>query len=99
LERAQTLAELLLETEPEWRLCEALAAAGIPYTVTAGQVGPVDPTEPAGGTWVEVADARVRYEGANGFRVQSPLGGDRLFGRVEGVLDFLAVDQLGGGGT
>ena len=48
LQRAATLQELFLETEPEWRLYEDLRAMGLQFSLEAGPVRVEDPDDPRG---------------------------------------------------
>jgi uncharacterized protein len=68
LERASVLAELALETEPEWRFYEDLRAAGVAFRVEAGPVRLSDPVNPRGRAWFRgEAGWSARYAGASGF--------------------------------
>jgi hypothetical protein len=91
LERARTVAEMTLETEPEWRLYEDLRASNTAFTLDPGRAQVIDPDDPAGRTWFVVQDGpRVRYAGASGFLVRGPTGEDRYVPRIEEVLECTA---------
>jgi predicted component of viral defense system (DUF524 family) len=71
LRRARELRELLLETEPEWRLWETLRARGIDVDVSLDPLRPgvVDAENPQGRAWFAVGPRRARYAGASGFAI------------------------------
>ena len=90
LERAQVLSELLLETEPEWRLYEELQARGIPFRVVHGPVTLTNGDSPAGRARFLIADnVYVRYAGAAGFVCRDSSMRERLASRIEDVIAFL----------
>lgn len=76
LERAQEMRELLLETEPEWRLLEKLRARGAVFSFDPLRPGLVDEQNPHGRTWFEAGSRRTRYAGASGFVLED--NGKRL---------------------
>jgi hypothetical protein len=77
LERAQTISELFLETEPEWRLYEELTAAHIPFKLIPASPGSLR-DDLNWRTWFETENGiRVRYAGPSGFRLE-PTVGDAL---------------------
>jgi predicted component of viral defense system (DUF524 family) len=95
LERARSVSELTLETEPEWRLYEDLRASNTAYDLQPGRPAAIDPREPAGRTWIIIEDGpRVRYAGACGFLVRHASGKQSYVSRVEQVLE--AVQGLTG---
>jgi len=68
LDRAKRIEELLLETEPEWRLFEDLGARGINVHLrNPGKVKLIDPDNPEGRVWFELDDCSIRYAGASGY--------------------------------
>lgn len=69
LGRARELRELLLETEPEWRLLETLRARGADVWFDPLRPGLIDTENPQGRAWFENLPRRVRYAGASGFAV------------------------------
>ena len=80
LERASVLEELLLETEPEWKLYEDLSACGLDFYLESGPVKLADPENPAGRVWFVIDNGlRIRYAGASGFIVKQPDHADRYF--------------------
>ena len=68
LRRATTMPELLLETEPEWRLYESLVAAGAPFEITRSRAEQ-DPTDQFR-AWFNFGAGRTQYRGSAGFRVE-----------------------------
>ncbi len=91
LHRAALVEELLLETEPEWRLVEDLRALRVSFGIQTGPPTVLDPDDPTGRAWVVTGDGtRIRYAGASGFVVRKPLGEDRYLARLEDVLQLVA---------
>lgn len=71
LERAHNLKELLLETEPEWRLLEDLRASGITFFIEPGPVKMIDPGNPQGRAKFVLANGdKLRYAGSSGYLYQ-----------------------------
>jgi len=70
LDRARRLEELLLETEPEWRLFEALKAMGIFFQLNPGPVKLIDPDNPSGRVWFELDGCNIRYGGSSGYIIK-----------------------------
>jgi hypothetical protein len=70
LQRARTLRELALETEPEWRLTEALRAAGLPFTF-APESSKSEEIIRGRATFV-VGDTRIRHRGGDRFQFEPP---------------------------
>lgn len=92
LERARSVSELTLETEPEWRLYEDLRACGIAFDLRPGRPAAVDPQEPAGRTWFLTENGpRLRYAGASGFLIRYGSGKRRYVSRVEQVLEAVEM--------
>jgi hypothetical protein len=87
LTRARLVEELLLETEPEWRLYEDLSAERIGFRVEAGTIGTLDPDDPPGRAWFVVNEAKIRYAGASGFFIIWRSGVEDYAARVEDVLE------------
>ncbi len=89
LERARTLTELLLETEPEWRLYEDLLAAGIPFDLAPLYPKLVNPEDPVGRVWFVLHDGeiRIRHRGDSGFIFTESGREDRFLGRSKDVAD------------
>ena len=86
--RASNLRELLLETEPEWRLYEDLRAVGCQFEIDPGRVRLIDPDDPRGRATFVVGDTRVQYCGAAGFAVRDAPR-EELF--VAHTVDVLAL--------
>ncbi len=88
LRRARELRELLLETEPEWRLLETLRARGAEFSFDPLRPGVVDAENPQGRAWFEVGSRRARYAGASGFAIEDGVQA-RFFADIEEVCAFL----------
>ena len=90
LNRATTVDELSLETEPEWRLYEDLKACRISFRIRAGRVTLVDVDDPTGRAhFVLDSGPVIRYAGAAGFLFKSGSGNDEYYARTEDVLEAL----------
>jgi uncharacterized protein len=87
LERAKSLNELFLETEPEWRLYEALTNAGLPFELRAGRIKALDEFGTQRAIFCVGAN-EVTYSGADGFSCQR-LGTYQSLPNVEEVVRFL----------
>ena len=76
LERARNLEELLLETEPEWRLLEDLRALGAKFTLDPSEpIRLLDKDNPYGRVWFRLEDGfSIRYAGASGYAIKKALG-------------------------
>jgi len=95
LQRARQMRELLLETEPEWRLFEVLRAVQTPFQLRAGpRRSPTMDGSGVGRAWFVVSGGRAQHRGAAGFFVQTYSGGDDYFPRSEQAARRLA--QLAG---
>jgi len=70
LERARDVKELLLETEPEWRLYEELVSNDIEFEITAGAAMLEKTEDPRGRAWFKVGQINVQFRGAEGFVVR-----------------------------
>ncbi len=69
LNRAQNSHELYIETEPEWRLYDAICARGVRYQIKPGDPRVVDPDDIKGRAEFKVGSLRIKYAGAAGFRM------------------------------
>jgi hypothetical protein len=67
------LNELLLETEPEWRLYEDLKIAGLDFAIKASPAKLLDKEEPVGRAWFCGQGWRARYKGKAGFELKIEL--------------------------
>lgn len=68
LERAKTISEVGLETEPEWRFFEWLRANHIEPTIKLATASVHSVDNPKGRAWFQLPNGeRVRYDGSNGF--------------------------------
>lgn len=90
LERAAIIEELLLETEPEWRLYEDLNACGIKFELEPGPAKISDPNNPSGRVWfITAGGLRIRYAGASGFLVKKVSGDERYFVSLHEVVKIV----------
>jgi predicted component of viral defense system (DUF524 family) len=89
LKRAKTATEIILETEPEWKLYEMLHARGTTFKLVADRVRIDSNDSPPGRAWFLLPNVgKLRYDGANGF-----LFVDSLDGRFHYALPEL-LDKL-----
>jgi len=92
LRRAAILPELFLETEPEWRLYEALRASRILFEVRAASLSQLNREDPRGHARFCLLTDRwhteIRYAHANAFKINS-LVGERTFATVAEVIKYL----------
>ncbi len=93
LERAASLNELLLETEPEWRLYDTLRNRGLSFKVRAGEIRQLGPDVSSRRAQIVVGDTTIIYLGAGGFAVKGELG-ERTFPNHELVVDFVCKGKL-----
>lgn len=71
LERARALEELLLETEPEWRLYDELRILDVEFTIRAGRPRLREADNPIGRAWFDLDErGSARFEGLAGWRVR-----------------------------
>lgn len=85
--RAHNLEELLLDTEPEWRLYEDLTASGCKFTLRALPPRMVDPEKPRGRAWFVMDDGRrIRFTGPSGFQLKIGSDEDEYCRGIEDVL-------------
>jgi hypothetical protein len=90
LEHARTVEELLLETEPEWRLYEDLRARKFSFRIRAGRASLLDADDPVGRAQFVIEEGPViRYVGSAGFLLQFRSGDERYVARLEDVLEAL----------
>lgn len=90
LTRAQTATEIILETEPEWRLYEALRARCVHFGLEADRVRLDAKDSPAGRAWFCIPSiGRVRYDGTNGFLLKCEESGLDSFHSLVEMLDVI----------
>ncbi len=78
LQRAQTLSEGGLETEPEWRLLEWLRVNGVDSKVSLEPPNVQNAENPKGRAWIHLPnDWAVRFDGSNQFLLKVPGVADR----------------------
>lgn len=84
LERARTVSEIALETEPEWRLLEWLRATQQAHTIRLDPPRVQQSDNPKGRAWFQLSPERqIRYDGVNGFLSRTLGGNDRFFSLKE----------------
>jgi hypothetical protein len=88
--RAATLNELILETEPEWRLYENLQLSGIEFEVDPGSPVLEDPDDPRGRAKFRIGDASVQFRGAAGFLISRLGMSDKYVSSAEAVIAFVS---------
>ena len=80
LQRAQTLGEVGLETEPEWRLLEWLRANHIAPMITLASASLQSADNPKGRAWFHLPTGEtIRFDGINRFLVRIAGRADRYF--------------------
>ncbi len=80
LERARSVSEIALETEPEWRLLEWLRATKQKHAIRLDPPRVQQSDNPKGRAWFHLdSDCKVRYDGMNGFLWRSADSEDRYF--------------------
>jgi uncharacterized protein len=75
--RGSNLQELMLETEPEWRLYEDLREGGVLFSLEAGNPRMPDPEDPRGRAWFVIGDIRIQYRGGAGFLLRKARSEDQ----------------------
>ncbi len=89
LERATRLTELFLETEPEWRLFDALRTAGVVFKLRPGPPKPKSPQSPEGRVWFHASKGRAQYRGGAGWYCEPVSGPPVFFSQVRSVVEWL----------
>ncbi len=78
LERARSVSEIALETEPEWRLLEWLRANRKGYTIRLDPPRVQDSSNPKGRAWFQLESGdQIRFDGVNGFLWRPVQGTER----------------------
>lgn len=91
LQRAQTLSEVGLETEPEWRLLEWLRANHVVPEIKLATASVQSSDNPKGRAWFHLPTGEsVRYDGSNGFLWRSAGNSDRYLS-----LDAITRERIG----
>ncbi len=84
LERARSVSEVALETEPEWRLLEWLLATKKPFSIRLDTARIQDAENPKGRAWFHFESGdKVRFDGMNGFLWRPAGGNDGYFSLKE----------------
>ena len=87
IERARSISEIALETEPEWRLLEWLQATKQQYTIRLDPPRVQKLENPKGRAWFQLdSDRKVRYDGSNGFLLKENESDDQYFTLNELIL-------------
>ncbi len=90
LERARSVSEVALETEPEWRLLEWLHATKRTFVIRLDSARNQDAQNPKGRAWFHLESGdRVRFDGKNGFLWRPAEGGERYFS----LRDFIQYQE------
>ena len=75
LERARSVSEIALETEPEWRFLEWLQANRLDHAIKLDPPRVQSSENPKGRAWFHLESGqRIRYDGMNGFLSRSAEG-------------------------
>ncbi|MHB8899785.1 MAG: nuclease domain-containing protein, partial [Thermoguttaceae bacterium] len=91
LNRARSAIEIILETEPEWRLYEVLRARKIQFQIVTDRIRVQSPDSPVGRAWFKLPnETRVRYDGANGFLLDDAVLERRSYYSLAELLKVLA---------
>ncbi|MFM8286386.1 MAG: DUF2357 domain-containing protein, partial [Planctomycetaceae bacterium] len=91
LRRAKSALEIILETEPEWRLYEALSAAGYRFTLRADRIRVERDDCPVGRAWFVIESlGQVRFDGANGYLFHQQDNGGPSYYTLTSLLPLLA---------
>lgn len=90
--RATTLNELILETEPEWRLYEDLQLSRIEFDVDADSPVLEDPDNPQGRAWFRINSVSVQFRGAAGFLIRRLGISDRYAPSAEAVIAIISPE-------
>lgn len=72
LGRANSINEVALETESEWRCWEWMRANQIEFLIRAKSARQIDEDNPKGRAWFHIQDVSFRYDGTNGFLLIRP---------------------------
>ena len=90
LNRAKTAIEIILETEPEWKLYEMFRARGLTFRLVADRVRLDNTDSPAGRAWFVLPHlGKLRYDGANGFQVVDPTSGNTSCHTLSEIIPLL----------
>jgi uncharacterized protein len=92
LSKAHSLSELLLETEPEWRLYDELRLLGKEVEIHPGRPTQREVNNPRGRAWIECAGTRAQYRGQAGWYCGDSVGDGEYLANVEAVISALASD-------
>jgi predicted component of viral defense system (DUF524 family) len=95
LQRAKSALEIILETEPEWRLYETLTSAGYNFRLRADRIRIESDDCPVGRAWF-VIDllGQVRFDGANGYLFRDHDTAETSYHTLNRLLDLLASRRL-----
>lgn len=91
IERAESLEQLMLETEQEWRLFEGLCSRGAQFQVRAQDLRPVFGPVARPHAWFCLPDGtKVRYAESAGFEIRKPRMPRRFVPNIPRVLSEIA---------
>jgi hypothetical protein len=80
LERARSISEVAMETEPEWRLLEWLQATRTRFAIRLDSARNQNARNPKGRAWFHLeSGGKVRFDGVNGFLWRPDEGEQRFF--------------------
>jgi hypothetical protein len=90
IERAGGVLELLLETEPEWRLYEELKAANIQFKLKAGRINALEQTSLQWRAWFLLQnETRLRYAGLQGYLLKETSGNETFHAKLNELVRIL----------
>jgi len=92
LERATEAAEIILETEPEWRLYDALRNEGLCPRVSSdgSRISQQDSDLPEGRAWLKInEECRVRVDGINRYLLQQRNRSESYFHELGTLIETL----------
>jgi hypothetical protein len=93
IERAVGVLELLLETEPEWRLYEELKAANIRFKLKAGKINPLEQTPWQWRAWFLLQnEIRLRYAGLQGYLLKETSGNETFHAKLTDLVEMLHAE-------
>jgi hypothetical protein len=90
--RSKRLEELLLETEPEWRLYELLVASEVEFKLVP-EAPRLLQEDPMGRAWFVIETGRIQYQGADGFAIELAGLSKRYVATVEEVGEALGLES------
>jgi uncharacterized protein len=92
--RANFVNELIIETEPEWRLYEDLRLAETEFDVEADSPSLENPDDPQGRAWFRIGSFSVQYRGSAGFLIRKLGFSDQFVRSPEAVLALISTSAI-----